>query len=103
MEDLPGGEIPEWVYSWHTRKGRQLGQDCVNSIIQDQQALEPLQLGLFDGGDWQPHIDKALDKFNPKGRSHEVGINWDEIMEPPKKRHVLQRFDGIDEIKWKKE
>jgi len=78
IEDLPGGKIPQWVYSWHTRKGRELGKDCVDSIIEDQLALTPHQMSLFDDGDWAYHIDKALNKHNPKKRPH-VGIDWSRI------------------------
>lgn len=78
IEDLPGGKIPKWVYSWHTRKGREMGMDCVDSIIADQQCLTPHQESLFDREDWAYHIDKSLTKFNPKRRPH-VGINWDAI------------------------
>ena len=77
-DELPGGRIPKWVYSWHTWKGKQMGRDCVDSIIDDQLALTPHQVSLFDDGDWAYHIDKSLDKFNPKHRPH-VGIDWSKI------------------------
>lgn len=78
--ELPGGIIPDWVYSWHTRKGKSMNRDCVDSIIDDQLALEPKQIGFFDTGDWAYHIDKTLDKWNPKRRPHD-GIDWTEISE----------------------
>lgn len=78
IEQLPEGRIPRWVYSWHTRKGRDMGMDCVDSIIDDQLALTPHQVSLFDDGDWAYHIDKSLNKFNPKHRPH-VGIDWSKI------------------------
>lgn len=79
VEDLPGGKIPKWVYSWHTRKGRQMGRDCIDSIIDDQLALNPHQESLFDNGDWAHHIEKTLPKHNPKKRPVNHGINWANI------------------------
>jgi replication-associated recombination protein RarA len=78
VKELPEGKIPDWVYSWHTRKGKNMGRDCVDSIIDDQLALKPHQVSLFDEGDWGYHIDKTLAKFNPKGRPHK-GIDWSKI------------------------
>lgn len=75
---LPGDEIPEWVFSWHTSKGKWMGRDCVDSIIDDQLALTPLQEALFDRFDWAYHIDHALDRHNPKNRPH-VGIDWSKV------------------------
>lgn len=75
---LPGDEIPDWVFSWHTSKGKRMGRDCVDSIIDDQLALNPLQEALFDRFDWAYHIDHALDKHNPKNRPH-VGIDWSKV------------------------
>lgn len=75
---LPGDEIPDWVFSWHTSKGKRMGRDCVDSIIDDQFALNPLQEALFDQFDWAYHIDHALDKHNPKNRPH-VGIDWNKV------------------------
>lgn len=75
---LPGDEIPDWVFSWHTSKGKRMGRDCVDSIIDDQLALTPLQEALFDRFDWAYHIDHALDKHNPKNRPH-VGIDWNKV------------------------
>ena len=75
---LPNDEIPDWVFSWHTSKGKRMGRDCVDSIIDDQLALTPLQTALFDRFDWAYHINRSLYKHNPKNRPH-VGINWDDV------------------------
>lgn len=75
---LPNDEMPDWVFSWHTSKGKAMGRDCVDSIIDDQFALNPLQESLFDWYDWKYHIDHALSRHNPKNRPH-VGIDWNAV------------------------
>ena len=78
-DDLPGGYIPKWVYSWHTLKGKKMGRDCVDSIIDDQLALEPHQPSLFDMEDWGYHIKHTLPRHNPKHRPVGKGIDWSKI------------------------
>lgn len=73
---LPADVFPDWVYSWHTYKGKKMGRDCVDSIIEDQYALTPLQKALFDDYDWGYHISKMLLKHNPKHRPLDYKINW---------------------------
>ena len=63
---LPGGKIPDWVYNWHTKKGRMDGKDVVDAILEEQEALEPLQMNLFDECTWNKDINSCLERFNPK-------------------------------------
>ncbi len=63
---LPDGRIPDWVYNWHTKKGRIDGKDVIDAVIEEQEALEPKQMNLFDDFSWNRDINACLGKFNPK-------------------------------------
>jgi replication-associated recombination protein RarA len=41
-------EIPEYAFDVHTRRGKQMGKTKKQFFIEEQDALEPKQLGLFD-------------------------------------------------------
>lgn len=41
-------EIPEYAYDVHTRTGKMMGKTKTDFMVEEQQALEPRQLGLFD-------------------------------------------------------
>ena len=43
---------PDWVYDVHTRKGKIMGKTKIDMFRDEQQALTPLQLNMFDNGDW---------------------------------------------------
>lgn len=74
---LENGHIPEWVYNWHTSKGRAMGRDVVDAIVGNQFNMQPLQLGLWDNEDWERDVVNCLKKHNPKRRPLK-GINWSE-------------------------
>ena len=78
---LEGGRIPDWVYNWHTSKGRAMGRDVVDAIVGDQLNMQPLQLGLWDNEDWERDVVNCLKKHNPKGRPLK-GIDWSEYERP---------------------
>ena len=65
MCSLSGGKIPDWVYNWHTSKGRRDGKDVIDAIIEEQEALTPLQTNLFDDCSWDRDINLCLKKHNP--------------------------------------
>jgi len=54
---LEPGEIPEWVYDVHTRKGKAVGKTDWQMNITEQAALNPCQIGLFDEASWAPRYD----------------------------------------------
>lgn len=43
---------PEWVYDVHTRAGKAKGKTKIDMIRDEQEALQPHQMSLFDDGDW---------------------------------------------------
>lgn len=51
-----GEEIPDWVYDCHTLKGKKRGKDILDMIDDENKALEPHQLSIFDEGDWNPFL-----------------------------------------------
>jgi hypothetical protein len=73
--ELENGQIPDWVYNWHTRKGREMGRDVVDQIVERQKNLTPHQSGLFDDEDWGKDIKSCLHRHNPKNRPP-TGIDW---------------------------
>jgi len=73
--ELENGRIPEWVYNWHTKKGREMGRDVVDQIITRQKNLTPHQPGLFDDEDWADDIRSCLLRHNPKNRPL-TGVDW---------------------------
>jgi len=73
--ELEDGRIPDWVYNWHTAKGREMGRDVVDQIVGRQKNLMPHQPGLFDDEDWYSDIRACLKRHNPKSRPIE-GIDW---------------------------
>ena len=50
--------IPDYVFDCHTIKGRQRGKTEVDMGEDEQAALKPHQLSLYDYGDWSAHDDK---------------------------------------------
>ena len=57
-EENPVGErVPAWVYDCHTYKGKASGKNILNMIEDEQAALSPKQLSLFDDGDWSMFIE----------------------------------------------
>lgn len=50
--------IPDYVFDCHTLKGRQRGKTEVDMGEDEQAALHPHQLSLFDYGDWSNHDNK---------------------------------------------
>jgi len=73
--ELENGRIPDWVYNWHTQKGRKMGRDVVDQIVNRQKNLTPHQPGLFDDEDWGNDIRACLKKHNPQNRPL-VGVDW---------------------------
>ena len=45
-----------------------MGKDVVNEIDEDQKALQPLQIGMFDDCSWNRDINAGLKDFNPQRR-----------------------------------
>jgi replication-associated recombination protein RarA len=45
-------EIPEYTYDCHTYKGTIKGKKIEDMVVDEQNALHPLQLGLFDNANW---------------------------------------------------
>lgn len=50
--------IPDWVFDCHTLTGKRNGKTEVDMGEDEQKALNPHQLNLFDYGSWQSHDDK---------------------------------------------
>ena len=50
-------EIPGWVYDVHTRKGKMNGKTKIDMIRDEQNALAPHQVSLFDDGDWSQFVE----------------------------------------------
>jgi len=44
--------IPDWVFDKHTLRGRKMGRTSLDMIRDEQECLQPHQIGFFDDGDW---------------------------------------------------
>ena len=55
---LRDSEIPKWVYDVHTLKGKIAGKTINDMIIEEQEALKPHQIGMFDDADWSRFLAK---------------------------------------------
>ena len=55
---LPDDKVPDWVYDVHTLRGKKAGKTIADMIIDEQNALQPKQVGLFDDMSWGEYIAK---------------------------------------------
>lgn len=51
-------DIPDWVFDVHTLKGKYSGKTINDMIVEEQSALQPHQMGLFDYADWSNFLTK---------------------------------------------
>lgn len=60
--------VPDWVYDCHTRKGKMMGKTKLEMVIEENAALRPHQLNLFDDGDFGQMVedDRKHGKLNRK-------------------------------------
>ena len=58
QEKLEDWEIPSWVFDVHTLRGKYSGKTINDMIVEEQAALQPKQLGLFDNADWGNFLGK---------------------------------------------
>lgn len=63
--DLGVEGIPDWVFDCHTLQGKRNGKTEVDMGEDEQAALTPHQISLFDYGDWSNH-DKKRKKITKK-------------------------------------
>ena len=64
--DFPDGDIPDWVYDIHTLEGRKKGKTDLDMTIDEQEALYPKQMSLFDDASWGYYYDDQIKKGNIK-------------------------------------
>ena len=50
MENEPNFRVPNYVYDVHTYRGKRNGKTKLDFFIEENEALEPRQIGLFDEG-----------------------------------------------------
>ena len=50
--ELEDKKIPDWVFDVHTLKGKMNGKTIVDMIKDEQEALKPKQMSIFDNADW---------------------------------------------------
>ena len=55
---LLNDEIPDWVFDCHTITGKIKGRTIDEMIINEQKALHPHQIGMFDNEPWDNYLDK---------------------------------------------
>lgn len=62
QEKLEDFEIPEWVFDVHTLRGKYSGKTINDMIVEEQAALQPKQLGLFDNAEWTNFLQKEANR-----------------------------------------
>ena len=68
MREEPLFRVPEYVFDVHTYRGKQQGKTRLDFFIEENEALEPRQLSLFDGGSFGEYYRRSQDagyKLNP--------------------------------------
>lgn len=82
--ELPGNQIPDWVFDIHTITGRKRGKTDLDMVITEQAALEPKQLGMFDNGDWHEYFEmrKANGECSPG--------EWEEFQKFKKQKEEIK-------------
>jgi replication-associated recombination protein RarA len=55
---LSDKDIPDWVFDCHTLRGKKMGKTEVDMGEDEQAALTPHQISLFDYGDWSNHDNR---------------------------------------------
>lgn len=58
---LPDGTIPDYTYDCHTLKGTMRGKKIEDMVVDEQTALKPHQLGLFDNSPWDYFYMRVAD------------------------------------------
>lgn len=51
-----GERIPQYVYDCHTRYGKARGKNIIHMINEENEALSPHQMCLFDNASWGPFL-----------------------------------------------
>lgn len=64
IRHLEETDIPDYVFDCHTIKGKQRGKTDVDMAIEEQEALEPKQISLFDDCNWSDYFEWAKEKGN---------------------------------------
>jgi len=64
--------VPNWVYDCHTRKGKALGKTKMEMVIEENMALKPKQLNLFDDGDFGQMVEDDRKKGKMSQRAEKV-------------------------------
>lgn len=60
--NLRNSQIPDWVFDCHTIKGKMNGKTILDMIVDEQAALEPKQIGLFDDAEWTDFLARGSGK-----------------------------------------
>ena len=79
MENEPIFRVPEYVFDVHTYKGKRRGKTRLDFFIEENEALQPKQMNLFDNGSFGEFYERCkATGWNP---NPEYGKRWDNFME----------------------
>lgn len=62
IDECKVDEIPQFTYDCHTKVGRMNGKTKQDMIIDEQAALNPHQIGLFDNASWDNFLRAWVSK-----------------------------------------
>ena len=61
MENEPSFRVPEYVYDKHTYRGKKNGKTTLDFFQEENEALEPRQLSLFDNASYGEYYKRSLE------------------------------------------
>lgn len=76
IAQLQVDEIPDWVYDCHTIRGKMGGKTDFDMTVTEQEALTPLQMSIFDNGDWAEYYDHAYRNGDAKRDEYQATKEW---------------------------
>jgi len=66
LDDCWIDRIPDYVFDVHTLRGKRRGKTIEDMIREEQMALHPKQIGLFDISDWSMYLTEERKRQNGK-------------------------------------
>lgn len=69
-------KIPDYVFDVHTYRGKKMGKTDLDMIADEEAALEPKQISLFDNGDWSQYFDRVDRRGNMCAKDQERYPEW---------------------------
>lgn len=87
---IADSQIPEWVFDIHTLRGKAKGKTDVEMTINEQKALKPHQIGLFDECGWQESFEDDIKHGRLNGKEQRLYETY--LKDKPRGADVAREF-----------